>query len=740
MGARVIRMTTLRMKILVPVIGILVIGYAFGFYLIFSRYHEQARDRVYGMLRESARHHALQIGSRLLSGLNIAVANASFYRGILGVRGGFSRESLVAILRENLRSKKLYGAWVVLDRNVLDGNDDAWANHPLFSRSRGQFTPFWTLKNGMTHYTAIAGFENEKDPVNEFYWLTKRSGYPAITEPYLDPDDHGTRMISLTAPIEGPAGDVVGVAGTDVVLEELSRIVQDLLTLEGGRVALVSERGLWVAHPDQQMLARHVGTNHEAVQLLRCIAERRESLRHIHSSLLHEDAVRVLTPVLAGSAKQAWGLIVDVPEAEFFKDMRRAMLLTVIVTMVVLAVLVVAIIFLVGRMTWPMQRVAAAMWAFGGGDLGQRVPVLSQDEVGAISQRFNEMAETLEIYNTGLEDEIRKRSEQLVQSEKLAALGQLVAGIAHELNTPLGAIVSSSRTLKTLLYGSVRFIVVSLADMPEDIREQCLKLARECVSVPVSYRSGEERKLRKALDARLAAAGVRESSSCAERLVELGVVDIDDRLLQAILSPYGEAVIDIAVRMAQSVRLTEIVVMAAEKAAHVVAALKHYSRQNPDKDAGPVNIEEEIQAILTLYTNRIKYGVDVRLEFEGRAVVHGNRDRLNQVWINLVNNALQAMEYQGSLVIGGRIRDGGLEVFVRDSGPGIPPEVRNRIYEPFFTTKPMGEGTGLGLDIAKRIVQEHGGRIDFVTGGNGTEFRVWLPRGEVRDETGNSLP
>ncbi|HPH03068.1 MAG TPA: ATP-binding protein [Spirochaetota bacterium] len=722
-------MTTLRMKILVPVIGILVVGYTLGFYLIFSRYHDQARDRVYGMLRESARHYALQIGSRLLNGLNIAVANASFYRGILGVRGGFSRESLVAILRENLRSKKLYGAWVVLDRNVLDGNDDAWVRHPLFSRSGGQFTPFWTLKNGETHYTAIAGFDNEKDPINEFYWLSKRSGFPAITEPYLDPDDQGTRMISLTAPIESPAGDVVGVAGADVVLEELSKMVQDFLKLEGGRVALVSERGLWAAHPEKQMLARHVGTNHEEVQLLRCIAERRESIRHIHSALLQGDAVRVVCPVLVGAAKQSWGLIIDVPEEEFFKDMRRAMLLTLVVTLVVLMVLVAAIIFLVGRMTRPMQRVAAAMWAFGGGDLGQRVPVLSQDEVGAISQRFNEMAETLEIYNTRLEDEIRKRSDQLVQSEKLAALGQLVAGIAHELNTPLGAIVSSSRTLKTLLYGSVRSIVVSLADMPENIREQCLKLARECVSVPVSYRSGEERKLRKALDGRLRDAGVNESSVVAERLVELGVVDIDEPLVQAILSPYGEAVIDIAVRMAQSVRLTEIVVMAAEKAAHVVSALKHYSRQNPDEEAGPVNVEEEIQAILTLYTNRIKYGVDVRLEFGVPAIVRGNRDRLNQVWINLVNNALQAMEYQGSLVIGGRMEDGGLMVFIRDSGPGIPPDVRSRIYEPFFTTKAMGEGTGLGLDIAKRIVLEHGGRIDFVTGESGTEFFVWLPLG-----------
>ncbi len=734
------RLTTMRMKILVPVIGIVVVGYAVGFAIIFGRYRNQARDRVYGLLREAARHHALQIGSRLQNGLNVAVINAGLYRGVLQNRGSFSREVLVSVLRENLANRRLYGVWVVLEPDVLDGADAAWVGHPLFARSRGRFAPFWTQKDGAFSYTAIAGFEDESNPVNEFYWLSKRTGLPAITEPYADPDDSGTPMISLTAPITDAGGRVAGVSGADVNLSVLSKTVQELTSLDGGKAALVSEKGVWVAHPDSGMFARHVGTNHEDVQMLRAIAERRETIRHLVSPLLGREAVRIITPVRVGSAMQAWGLVLDLPEEEFFRDMKRAVLMTALLTLALLLVLVVAVVLVVRRLTDPMRRVAAAMWAFGGGDLTQRVPVRSQDEVGSISQRFNEMAETLEIYNTRLEDEIRKRSEQLVQAEKLAALGQLVAGIAHELNTPLGAIVSSSRTLRTLLYGSVRHIVESLIGMPPEIREECLRLARECVSVPVSFRSGSERALRRSLAGQLAAVGVEESEFCAERLVELGVQEIDPSLLRAVASAQGEAVVDIAGRMAQSVRLTEIVVMAAEKAAHVVAALKQYSRHNTGEEMVRVNVEDEIQAILTLYTNRIKYGVEVRLEFAVPALVMGNRDRLNQVWINLVNNALQAMEYRGMLVIGDRAESDGVIVFVRDSGPGIPPEVQRRMYEPFYTTKPMGEGTGLGLDIARRIVIEHGGRIDFVTGPEGTEFRVWLPLAGGEDASRDSVP
>ena len=141
-----------------------------------------------------------------------------------------------------------------------------------------------------------------------------------------------------------------------------------------------------------------------------------------------------------------------------------------------------------------------------------------------------------------------------------------------------------------------------------------------------------------------------------------------------------------------------------------------------------MNITEGIETVLTLYQNQIKQGVEVVRNYQAQLpAVLCYPDELNQVWTNLIHNALQAMDNQGTLTIDAVQQDTSVLVKITDSGKGIPPEILPKIFEPFFTTKPAGEGSGLGLDIVKKIIEKHQGKIDVESVPGTTAFTVSLP-------------
>ncbi len=140
------------------------------------------------------------------------------------------------------------------------------------------------------------------------------------------------------------------------------------------------------------------------------------------------------------------------------------------------------------------------------------------------------------------------------------------------------------------------------------------------------------------------------------------------------------------------------------------------------------NVIEGIETILTLYYNQLKQGVEVVRNYQdGLPEVLCYPDELNQVWTNLIHNAIGAMDNCGVLTLEVRAENQSLLVGVTDSGKGIAPEILPRIFEPFFTTKPAGEGTGLGLDIVKKIVEKHSGKIEVTSVIGQTTFTVSIP-------------
>ena len=157
--------------------------------------------------------------------------------------------------------------------------------------------------------------------------------------------------------------------------------------------------------------------------------------------------------------------------------------------------------------------------------------------------------------------------------------------------------------------------------------------------------------------------------------------------------------------------------------------MKSYIRQSDSDEKTETDIIESIETVLTIYHNQIKQNTQLIREYDTVNTILGYPDELSQVWTNLIYNALQAMDYKGILTIQVKNLDDHVQICITDTGCGIPYENKHKIFQPFFTTKKRGEGSGLGLDIVAKIIKKHDGNIDFESEvGKGTAFTILLPR------------
>jgi signal transduction histidine kinase len=269
-----------------------------------------------------------------------------------------------------------------------------------------------------------------------------------------------------------------------------------------------------------------------------------------------------------------------------------------------------------------------------------------------------------------LNESLRKAQAQLLQSERLASIGQLAAGVAHEINNPIGYVFSN--------FGTLEGYLARLVEMLE------------------AYEQAEPALAGSAIAGRLAALRGR---------VEL------DYLKQ-----------DIPLLMAESKE-------GLSRVRKIVQDLKDFSRVDTQQEWVWASLHRGIDSTLNIVANEIKYRADVRREYGDLPDIECLPSELNQVFLNLLVNAAHAIGPERGLIVV-RSGDAGNEVWVEveDNGSGMAPEQLVRIFDPFFTTKPVGRGTGLGLSLAYGIVQKHNGRIDVHSKpGRGSCFRVTLP-------------
>ena len=337
----------------------------------------------------------------------------------------------------------------------------------------------------------------------------------------------------------------------------------------------------------------------------------------------------------------------------------------------------------------------------------------------ALKQRTNELSKTLV--------DLKQTQQKLVNSEKLAALGQLVAGVAHEINTPLGAIRSSIGNFKSSLVTIIKNYPIFINQLPEKTKNTFIELIEESLKKQHLLTSKEERIYKMQVINTLESHNIENSYFFADTFVDMMVVENIEKYLDLLTLENSDAIMDMAYKLTGLQRSTNNIEFAADKASKVVFALKNSSRIGHSDEQILCNIIDGIETVLTLYSNQIKQGIEVSKQYEKIVEIQCYPDELNQVWTNILHNAIYAMELKGKLEIKVYTKNNYVVVSITDSGKGILQSEINQIFNPFFTTKPEGEGTGIGLDITKRIIDKHNGKIEVESKPGKTTFSVFLP-------------
>jgi signal transduction histidine kinase len=347
-------------------------------------------------------------------------------------------------------------------------------------------------------------------------------------------------------------------------------------------------------------------------------------------------------------------------------------------------------------------------------DMLGRIPVLGPRLVALLSDRIRDF--------TKLQD----------QQEKMAALGKISAGLAHELNNPAAAAsraVSSLReAFQTFREAAARLDAHPLsaeqrAAVPALERESAQKAA-----TPAPMDSLERSDCEETIAACLLRHGVARAWELAPALVDAGCkAEWFDRVYAQFPE---EAWPDFLARLAASLTIGTLLDQlenSSSRISDLVRAIKEYTYMDQGADQ-EVDIHQGIESTLLMLRHRIKHGVTVKLDFDRTLPkICARGSELNQVWTNLIDNAVDAMNGKGELRIRTARELDCLLIEIADSGPGIAPEDLTHIFEPFFTTKGVGQGTGLGLETVRRIVQEHSGEITVQSVPGDTRFEIRIP-------------
>jgi signal transduction histidine kinase len=373
-----------------------------------------------------------------------------------------------------------------------------------------------------------------------------------------------------------------------------------------------------------------------------------------------------------------------------------------------------------GRAVTPvrMARIHTSLFP----EMLDRIPVLEARLVGLLTDRVREAT----------------RVEQ--QREKLISLGKLSAGLAHELNNPAAAASRSAGELRRRLV-TLRELTVDLAEcehagelihLAAELREKAAARSGDQELDPLASSERED-----ALTEWLEGHGVERAWVIAGTFAGAGLTVADLDALGSLIDNAGEASSEALSCLLSWVEeglaidaLASEVESAVRRISELVGAVKSYSHMDSGQAKGPTDLHRDLDSTLTMLTHKVRAkNVQVTRDYAaGLPEIQAFAGELNQVWTNLLDNAFDAVAPGGTVEISTRRENGFVRIDVRDDGPGIPEDVLDSIWDPFFTTKPMGQGTGLGLDIARRIVERrHGGEMSVESAPGDTRFTVRLP-------------
>jgi signal transduction histidine kinase len=337
-----------------------------------------------------------------------------------------------------------------------------------------------------------------------------------------------------------------------------------------------------------------------------------------------------------------------------------------------------------------------------------------------------------------MSDRIREATRFEQQRDRLAALGKLSAGLAHELNNPASAAKRATSQLRDILK--------RIKDASHELGRRELSAAQKSQidNLEASVIRNEQplldalavSDLEEQIDSLLRSHGQSDLWNLSADLAKRGIkCEVVESLFAKLDADTARAAL---FRLAASVRVADLlneIESSTSRISDLVLAIKEYTFM----DQAPVqnvDVVKSLENTLTILNHKLKKGVVVKRDYQRVPfLVNSFGSELNQVWTNLIDNAIDAMAGQGELRVRTYRDDSCVVVEIGDNGPGILPEVRAHIFEPFFTTKAVGQGTGLGLDTVQRIVKKHRGTIQVTSEPGDTRFQVWLPLAEAAIES-----
>jgi signal transduction histidine kinase len=618
----------------------------------------------------------------------------------------------------------------------------------------------------------------------DWYISTRKAGKPTWRI-YTYQELEGYVAASLNVPIYTHNRKLMGILGVDLTLPTISNFLRKLKVSPNGKIFILERDGMLIASSSSgkpykmvKGLTQRIRVNEVQDPLIRAtnqqLQKRFRNLKTIKTNQqfnfqldghpLSELDQRQFVQVTPWQDPYGldWLIVIIVPESDFMGQINANTRTTALLCLGALTLAMLLGILTARWITRPILNLNQAAKAIADGNFGQTVTLNRKDELGELSGSFNSMSvqlktsfdelrslnqalsekeKQLEIYNQTLEQQVQARTqelseamtqlqtaqEEIIQSEKMAALGHLVAGIAHEINTPLGAIQASIGNISSALDRALQELPPLIQTLsPERLTDffMLLELARQPQTM---LSSREERQLKRTLKQILLEQELTNADKLATFLSQMGIQGNLDPLYPLLKDPDAPFILETAYHLSSVQNNSHNIRLAVERASRIVYALKNFVRQDVSGIPVSASVSEGIDIVLTLYQNQIKRGIEVTKTYQEVPSIVCYPEELAQVWSNLISNGIQAMNYNGELGIAVFQQNQSVVVEVSDRGSGLSEDVKDKIFQPFFTTKPAGEGSGLGLSIVRKIVDKHHGTIEVASQPGHTVFKVSLP-------------